>query len=287
MKPAPFAYARAETLDHALELLAEHGDDARVLAGGQSLMATLNMRLSAPKLLVDITHVDGLSGIAESGGGLRIGALARHADVGASDAVARLAPLVAAAVPHVAHPAIRNRGTFGGSIAFADPFAEFPACALALDASMIVAGPGGERAVAARDFFAGLYETALGAGEILAAVEIPAPPPGRKSGFLEFARRRGDYAVIGLAARAEIADGIFGDARLTFFGAGDRPVETPGAAALLDGEAWSDGLADRLAGALADELDPPSDLNADGPMRAHLAGVLARRTLGSMAAGDR
>ena len=287
MKPAPFAYVRAETLGHALGLLAEHGDDARVLAGGQSLMASLNMRLSAPRLLVDITRVDGLSGIAESAGGVRIGALARHADVGASDAVSRLAPLVAEAVPHVAHPAIRNRGTFGGSLAFADPFAEFPACALALDARMIVAGPGGERAVEARDFFTGLYETALGAGEILVAVEIPAPPPGRRSRFLEFARRRGDYAVIGLAARAEIADGVFGGARLVFFGAGDRPVPAPGAAALLEGETWSDGLADRLAAALAAELDPPSDLNADGPMRAHLAGVLARRVLGSMAAGDR
>lgn len=291
MKPPPFAYARADTLDEALALLAEHGDRARVLAGGQSLMASLNMRLSAPDLLVDINHVPGLDAIEEAGGGVRIGALARHSEVGESALVAERAPLIAEAIPHIAHPAIRNRGTFGGSLAFADPFAELPACALALGARMIVAGPGGERAVGADEFFLGLYETALGPGEILTAVEVPAAPAGWRPGFLELARRRGDYAIIGLAAQAEVDGGAFGEARLVFFGAGDRPVPAPRTAALLAGEGWSDGLADRLAEALADELDPPADLNADGPMRRHLAGVLARRVLhpmaAPMAAGDR
>ena len=284
MKPAPFSYVRAASVDDALGLLAEHGDGARILAGGQSLMATLNMRLSAPELLIDINHVDGISAIEDAGDRVRIGAMARHADAEASDLVARHLPLIASALPHIAHPAIRNRGTFGGSIAFADPAAELPACAVALQARMIIAGPGGERGVDADAFFRGLYETAVGSGEILTAIEIPKIAPGWKSGFLELARRHGDYAIIGLAAHVEFDGATFGEGRLVFFGAGDRPVSAPGAAALLAGEAWSDDLAARLAGALAEELDPPEDLNADGPMRRYLAGVLARRALGQMAA---
>lgn len=283
MKPAPFAYTRAETLEQALSLLAEHGDDAKILAGGQSLMATLNMRLSTPEILIDINRIPALAGIEDTGEQLRIGAMTRHVDVETSDLVAAHAPLIAAAMEHIAHPAIRNRGTFGGSIAFADPAAELPACAVALEATMHIAGTGGERDVPAHEFFKGLYETALQNGEILTAVSVPKIPGNWKPGFLELARRHGDYAIIGLAAQAEISGGVFGDARLVFFGAGDRPVSTPRTAALLKGQSWSEKLAEELAGSLKDELDPPEDLNADGPMRKHLAGVLVKRTLGPLA----
>ena len=285
MKPAPFAYARAATLEDALGLLAEHGDDARILAGGQSLMATLNMRLSEPEILIDINHIDGLAGIEDIGDALRIGAMTRHVDIETSDAIATHAPLIAAAMDHIAHPAIRNRGTFGGSIAFADPAAELPACAVALQATMHISGKDGARDVSAADFFKGLYETAIEEGEILTGVSVPKIVAGWKSGFMELARRHGDYAIIGLAAHAEHDGGTFGDARLVFFNAGDRPVSAPQTAALLDGQNWSDDLADKLAASLKEELDPPDDLNADGPMRKHLAGVLVKRTLGPLA-GD-
>ena len=283
MKPAPFAYARASSLEDALALLAEYGDRAKRLAGGQSLMATLNMRLSAPEILVDLNRVAGLSGIEEDGDSIRIGAMTRHSDIADSPLIAKHAPLIAAAMQHVAHPAIRNRGTLGGSIAFADPAAELPACAVALEAKMTIAGKSGTRTVAAADFFKGLYETAIGPGEILTAVSIPKIGAGWTSGFLELARRHGDYAIIGLCAHAEISGGTFGDARLVFFGAGDRPVSAPKTAALLKGERWSDKLAEMLATSLKQELDPPTDLNADGPMRRHLAGVLVRRTLAPLA----
>ena len=283
MKPAPFAYVRARTLEEAFDLLEEHGDSAKILAGGQSLMATLNMRLSTPDLLVDIGRIDSLAGIEDVGDAIRIGATTRHADVEASAEVAAHAPLIALAMPHIAHPAIRNFGTFGGSIAFADPAAELPACAVALGARMLIAGRKGERAVEADSFFRGLYETAIGSGEILTAVEIPKTSPDRKPGFMELARRHGDYAIIGLAADAEVDGGAFGDAKLAFFGAGDRPIAAHRTAALLRGRSWSEELAAQIADSLKDELDPPEDLNADGAMRRHLAGVLAKRTLSPMA----
>ncbi len=284
MKPAPFAYVRPEKLEDAIALLDEHGEDARVLAGGQSLMATLNMRLSAPEVLVDIGRVPGLAGIEETDDGLRIGAMTRHAEVEASDLVASQAPLIASAMPHIAHPAVRNCGTFGGSIALADPAAELPACAVALGARMTIAGKGGTRTVAADAFFRGLYETALEPGEVLTAIDVPGIGAGWRSGFMELARRHGDYAMIGLAAHVEVQDGRFGQGSLVFFGVGERSVSAVRSAALLEGESWSDALGDRLADALKEELDPLEDLNADAAMRRHLAGVLARRVLAPLAA---
>ena len=284
MKPAPFAYVRPESLEGAIRVLDERGEDARVLAGGQSLMATLNMRLSAPEVLVDIGRVPGLAGIKQVNGGIRIGAMTRHAEVESSDLVASQAPLIASAMPHIAHPAVRNCGTFGGSIAFADPAAELPACAVALGARMTIAGKGGTRTVDADAFFRGLYETALEPDEVLTAVDVPANGAGWKSGFMELARRHGDYAMIGLAAHVEMEDGKFGHGRLVFFGAGERPVSAVRSAALLEGERWSQALGARIADALREELDPFEDLNADAAMRRHLAGVLARRVLGPLAA---
>ena len=247
-------------------------------------MATLNMRLSEPEVLVDINHVEGLSGITDTGDSIRIGAMTRHSDVESSELVARCAPLIAAAMPHIAHPAIRNRGTFGGSIAFADPAAELPACVTALGGRMIVAGPQWERQVEADVFFQGLYKTALEPGDVLTAVEIPKIPPGRVHGFNELARRHGDYAMIGLAAEIALDGNVFGDARLVYFGAGDSPVSATRTAGLLSGETWSDSLDEALSASLKEELDPPTDLNADGPMRKYLAGVLARRVLAPLAA---
>ena len=284
MKPAPFAYVRPESLEGAIGVLEERGEDARILAGGQSLMATLNMRLSAPEMLVDIGRVPGLAGIEATGDGLRIGAMTRHAEVEGSDLVAAHAPLIASAMPHIAHPAVRNRGTFGGSIAFADPAAELPACAVALGAQMTIAGKGGTRTVDAEAFYQGLYETALGPDEILTAVEVPGIGAGWRSGFLEFARRQGDYAIVGLAAHVEVEEGRFGGGRLVFFGVGERPVSAVESAALLEGETWSDALGARIAEALKEELDPFEDLNADAAMRRHLAGVLVKRVLGPLAA---
>ena len=198
MKPAPFAYAKARSVAHAIELLAQ--DDARLLAGGQSLVATLNMRLSHPALLIDINGVGGLDGIALKNGQVEIGALVRHAQAERSAEIARHAPLIASAMPQIGHPAIRNRGTIGGSIAFADPAAELPACLLALAGEVDVAGPQGQRTVAADDFFKGLFETALAPRDVLTAIRVPAATASSRFGFAELARRHGDYAMVGLAA---------------------------------------------------------------------------------------
>lgn len=284
MKPPPFAYVRPDTLDDAMALLAEHGDAAKLLAGGQSLMATLNMRLSAPDVLIDINRIDGLSGISLDSDTVRIGAMTRHVEVETSDIVAEHLPLIASAMEHVAHPAIRNRGTFGGSVAFADPAAEMPACALTLGATMVIRGQSGERRVAASDFFHGLYETACGADEILVAVELPAIRDGEKSVFMELARRHGDYAIIGLCAHGGVSGGTVDNLSLIYFGAGDRPVPAPAAAAALNGTSADDAALDAAAAALVSDLDPPEDLNATPGMRLHLAGVLLKRAMKEMTA---
>ena len=270
MKASILDHVRAESLPHALALLAEHGDDARLLAGGQSLVPALNLRLSAPALLIDIGGLEELRGIALHGTTLRLGALVRHVELERDPLVARHAPMLLAAARHIAHPAIRNRGTIGGSLANADPAAELPACALALGARIVVAGPNGERRVAAEDFFLGLYSTALAADEVLTAVEIDLPAGGRSS-FGEYARRLGDYAMVGLAAHAPRPGAL----RLAWFGVADRPVLTPvtAAASLAGGDA---------AAALATELSPNGDLHASAATRLQLARALLRRALGEL-----
>jgi aerobic carbon-monoxide dehydrogenase medium subunit len=278
LKAPSLAYLRASSLAQALDALAEHGEDARVLAGGQSLVPALNMRLSQPRLLIDINPIAALAGIERRGGALRIGALARHSAVGASPLVAHLAPLIHQAIPHIAHPAIRNRGTFGGSLAQADPAAELPACVVALDAVLHLASRRGGRAVAARDFFRGLYETALAPDEIITAIDIPVAPPGARSVFLELARRRGDYALVGLAAEARA-----GGLSLVFFGVGGKPVEAGAASAALAAGATPERIAAAQA-ALAADLDPPGDLQADGATKLHLARVLLGRAARTLAA---
>ena len=268
MKPAPFAFKKARSLDEAIALLAEK--DAKLLAGGQSLIATLNMRLSAPALLIDINGIAGLDGISAKGDAIEIGALARHAQVERSDIVAKRAPLIARAIPHIGHPAIRNRGTLGGSIAFADPAAELPACLLALDAEIDVHGPKGKRTIKAQDFFRGLFETALTPRDVLTAVRVPVANGDMRIGFAELARRHGDYAIVGLAASARATGGKLADVRLAFFGVGDTPVRaTKAEAALVRGEV--DAAVDAL------DLDPHDDVQATAKVKKHLAGILLRR----------
>ena len=270
MKPAPFAYAKARSVAHAIELLAN--DDARLLAGGQSLIATLNMRLSHPSLLVDINGVGGLDGISSNDGHIEIGALVRHAQAERSAELGRRAPLIALAMPHIGHPAIRNRGSIGGSIACADPAAELPACVLALGGELAIAGPQGSRVVKADDFFKGLFETALTTHDVLTSIRIPAAGAQTRVGFAEFARRHGDYAMVGLAASARADGKRLRDLRLAYFGVGSTPVRAHHAEPAL-----ADGDIDAAVRALAQDLNPPDDVQASGAVKTHLAGVLLRR----------
>ncbi|WP_338828236.1 xanthine dehydrogenase family protein subunit M [Bradyrhizobium sp. 27S5] len=283
MKAAAFAYARATSVVNALELLAAHGDKAKVLSGGQSLMPAMNLRLLSPDIVVDIGGLAELRGIAVKGDVLVIGALTRHVDLLGSPEVALHAPLLRDAVAHVAHPAIRNRGTIGGSLAHADPASELPACVVALDATVIVRGPAGERRIAATGFFKGIYETALSPDELLVAVEVPVAGQGSTFSFQEYARRHGDYAIAGLAARAVVARGRFTDLRLGFFAVGDRPLLASAADKLINASVTAVLLAE-AATALADELDPHEDQQASPAMRRHLATVLLRRCVAALLA---
>ncbi len=268
MKPAPFAYKKVRALEEAVALLGQQ--DARLLAGGQSLIATLNMRLSAPTLLIDINGISGLDGIASKGGMVEIGALVRHAQAERSDVIAKSAPLLARALPHIGHPAIRNRGTLGGSIAFADPAAELPACLLALDGEVEATGPKGKRTIKAEDFFKGLFETALAPQEILTAIRAPAAGKDTRVGFAELARRHGDYAIVGLAASARGDGKGLKAVRLAYFGVGATPVRTKKSEFAL-----AKGDIDGAVAAL--DLDPNDDVQATGTVKKHLAGVLLRR----------
>ena len=283
MKAPSFAYAKPSTLAEVYDLLDRHGDEAKLLAGGQSLIATLNLRLSSPQLLIDITGLPGLSGIKADKGVLRIGALTTHSEVEHSPVIAEHLPLLAQAVPHIAHAAIRNAGTFGGSVALADPASEYPACCLALDAQLVIAGRKGERRVAARDFFKGLYDTDLKPGEVLVAGEFKLAP-GYRSSFLEIARRHGDYAIVGLAAHGKIAGGKFSDLRLAFLGAGGKPVLAKAAAAAVEGKAYGAENIAAAQAALARDLDPPADLYSSAATKLHLARVLTGRALAALAA---
>jgi len=275
VKPAPFAYAKARSLDHAIALL-DGAPEARVLAGGQSLMPALNMRLSAPPLLVDINGVSELARIAQPNGQIELGGLVRHAQAEHSQDVARLAPLLSKAIPHIAHPAIRNRGTIGGSIALADPAAELPACLLALGGEIEIAGRAGRRTVAADTFFKGLFETALAPGEIISAIRIPVAQPRDRFGFAELARRHGDYALVGLAAAARAEPPAI---RLAYFGVGTTPVRARTAETALAG-----GDLDAAVAALAGDLEPNDDVHASAAAKRHLAAVLLRRVAAQLSA---
>jgi carbon-monoxide dehydrogenase medium subunit len=287
MKSAPFVYKRARSLSEASALLREYGDDARLLAGGQTLLATLAMRLSEPALLIDINPIAELKGVAVEDGKLRIGALVRHVEIERSELIARHLPLLSLAAPHIAHAAIRNRGTFGGSIAFADPAAEWPACAVAADGVLVLGDGAMSRRVKASDFFIDLYQTELRRGELIAAVEFPLPGPNRRFAFAELSRRHGDYAIVGLAVAGDVSGGRLGDLRIVYFGVGNTPVRARAAEAALEG---TQGDANALAEAsrrLAENLSPTGDLTTSGGSKLHLAGVLLRRTLPSLLNDER
>lgn len=282
MKWPAFGYVRANTLDEFWKLKAEAGPDAKVLAGGQSLLATLAFRLSHPSVLIDISRLSELKGIVALGDMLRIGALTRHVELERSPVVAGYAPLLAMAAPLIAHPAIRNRGTIGGSIAFADPAAELPACLVALDAEIVLGSEAAERRVLAREFFHGLYATAMRDDEIIIAIEVPKQRKDQHTSILEITRRSGDYAMAGIACSVDVADRVVSAARLVYFGVGEAPVEAKTASAALVGKALTDASVAAAQGALAGDLDPPDDLHGPGAMKLHLCRVLTGRTLGSL-----
>ncbi|MEO8938136.1 MAG: xanthine dehydrogenase family protein subunit M [Burkholderiaceae bacterium] len=279
MKAPAFDYVRPRTLPEVFALMADHGDDARLLAGGQTLLATLNMRLSEPALLIDIGRVDALKGITVEGDMLRIGALATHREIEESAMVAEHAPLLTMAAPHIAHRAIRNRGTFGGSIAYADPSAEWPVCLVVLEGTVVVRGVDGERRIAARDFFVDLYTTDLRDGELIVACELPLRTEPDVCAFDELARRHGDYAIVGLAMAARRgAEGMI-RMRLAYLGVGTvpfRPLETE---RLLESGPMTDDTIEQAIDLLKTELDPMGDMTSSADTKRHLACVLARRML--------
>lgn len=283
MKPAPFAYHRPDTLKEALELLARYGGDAKPLAGGQSLIPAMNFRLARPVVLVDLNRVAGLAGIAPgAGGGLTLGAMTRHRAVERSEVVRAGCPLLAEAVPWIAHPPIRNRGTVGGSVAHADPAAELPAVLVALEATLVLQGRSGTRRMSAGEFSTGLFGTALdaGAGELLVAIELPPTPARTGTAFTEVARRHGDFALAGVAVTVSLDDrGACAAARITLLGVGDGPVLAPSPAAALAGRRPEPKVLEEAAAAVAADLDPPGDIHASADYRRHLAVVLTRRAL--------
>ena len=285
LKPRAFEYIRAESLQDVFSVLDTHGDEAKLLAGGQSLVPALNMRLAAPAIIVDVNAVADLRGIAMVGDRLRIGAMSRYGEVAASDLVARHAPLIASAIPFIAHPAIRNRGTFGGSLCNADPASELPACALALQAVFNLRSSGGERAVAAEDFFAGTYTTALEPNEILVSVDLPVAAHDTVFFFDEVVRRRGDYAMAGLAASALRRSGVLSGLRLAFFAVSDRPHLAGPAMARAEGQAIDRLDAEAVCAALGTDFTPQEDLVTSCAAKLQLMQVLTRRALAAFATG--
>jgi aerobic carbon-monoxide dehydrogenase medium subunit len=279
MKAAAFSYVRPKRLAEVLQLLQEHGDDARLLAGGQTLLATLNMRLSEPALLIDLQSVTELKGVSVQGNFLRIGALVTHTEIEESSLVAQHAALLCAAAPHIAHRAIRNMGTLGGSIAYGDPAAEWPACLLALNGVVVVRNLKGERRIAADDFFTGLYTTALATDEIIVACEVPVLQNGQMFHFSELARRHGDYAVVGLAASALVKDGQMVSVRLAWLGVGSTPLRSTAAELALAGQPIHEASIALAVAALRSELQPLPDLTHSEAAKRQMASVLLKRAL--------
>jgi len=282
MKPAPFEYHRPASVEEALGLLAEHGYDAKLLAGGQSLVPAMNFRLSTPAVLIDLNRIPDLDGIAEmDGGGTRIGAMVRQRAAERSPIVAARAPLIAETLPYVAHAQIRNRGTIGGSIAHADPAGEMPAVMMALGARFHLRGPNGARIVEPPDFFTGLFGTALEPDEMLVEVEIPAAAPRTGWAFDEVSRRHGDYALAGVCAMVTVDDdGRCTSARIALLSVGEGPVLAAEAAATVIGQPPTEEVIRAAAEAAARrDIDPPGDIHASPDYRRQLVDVLVRRVL--------
>lgn len=279
MKARAFSYCRAESVQEALEAYHSTDGERCYLAGGQSLLPSLSLRLQAPDLVIDISRIASLRGISRDGDFLRIGALTRHFEILRSPDVARHAPLLRLAAPHVAHPAIRNKGTIGGTIALADPAAEFPAMTLASDAQFEIVGPDGTRRTQANGFFRGLFETELVPGEILSAVLIPCLGDDKRCAFDELARRRGDYAIVGAGAQARFDRDVVVESRIAFFSVGPAPQRAPAAERAIAGQLLSADVIAASQGALDDDIDPDDEPQTSAALRRHLARVLLGRLL--------
>ena len=281
MKAPAFSYIKPLTLEACTKALASYGEDAQIIAGGQSLMPLLNLRLAAPAVLIDINDIAELRGITQDGGYLKIGALERHADIAGSVVVRQTLPLLFEAAPHIAHVAIRERGTVGGSVALADPAAEWPACCLALNAEIELTNGRGVRHVAAEDFFRGIYETARQPDELLTAIRFPivADMSDTTHLFDEVARRHGDFAIAGLALACRRHGAILKDVRLALFGVSDRPILAKAAMAVIEGQELKRETVEAAATALSTELEPPEDLAYPSDYRRRIACTILRRTL--------
>lgn len=279
MKPAAFDYVRADSVAHAVQALAAAGDEAKIIAGGQSLLPMMNFRLVKPSVLVDINHIAGLAEVRERGGRLVLGALVRHRITASDPLIRRHIPVLSAAMKHVAHLTVRNRGTFCGSICHADPAAEMPMLALLLNAEIHIASPRGERGVPAADFFVGSLATALVHDELVTEIEIDTLPAGTGWGFEEFARRHGDYALAAVAVTLQRRNGVAVDVRIAVMGVGEMAIRLHAVERVLEGSDLADARLDQAVALLRSEIEPNSDLNASADFRRHLAGGLARRAL--------
>jgi CO/xanthine dehydrogenase FAD-binding subunit len=281
MKPAPFRYVAARSLAQALALKAEHGDEARFLAGGQSLVPTMNFRLTQPAMLIDINPLEDLAGVRKvESGRLRIGALTRYRTLERDPATARQLPLMHEALPHIAHPQIRNRGTIGGNLAHADPASEMPAIVLALGGRLRAQSVRGERWIAAPDFFVGALTTALAPDEMLTEVELPVAEARSGACFMEVARRRGDFAIIGVAVVLRLeADGRCAEARIALCNAAEAPLFAAQASHSLAGRKIAAAEIDQAAALVRRAVDPPGNIHAGKDFQRHIAGVLTARAL--------
>ena len=279
MKLPEVEYEAPTTVAEAIDLLAEHGDEASVLAGGQSLIPLLALRLARPAVLIDINGVDELAGVSATDGRVAVGAMTREYVAEESQTVADAVPLLAAALPLIGHEAIRSRGTIGGSLAHADPAAELPAVARALDAEFVVRGPSGERVIPAAQWFEGYLTTSRRPDELLAEVRFQAAKPGTGVSFQEVSRRHGDFAMVGLAVSLVLSGGVISDARLAFAGVSDVPVRATAAEDLLTGDRPSTELFDEAARRATDDIDPPADLHGSSDYRKTVAAALVRRGL--------
>jgi carbon-monoxide dehydrogenase medium subunit len=281
MKPAPFEYYAPDSLEQALDLMNRHAGEAKILAGGQSLVPAMNFRVAQPAMLIDLNRVDELGFIREGGGTLRIGAMTRERQLEFDPLIARHAPLLAEAVPFIAHPQIRNRGTIGGSIVQADPAAELPVLMLALNARLKARNVSGERWIDARKFFAGMFTTALAPDEILVEIELPLMSPRTGWSFMEVAPRAGDYALMGVAALVSLDDyGRCRGAKLVYLNAGEGPVDAQEAARLLEGESPQDQLIESAAALAGEkEIHPFGNVHATPDFQRHLARALTKKSL--------
>jgi aerobic carbon-monoxide dehydrogenase medium subunit len=282
MKPAPFKYIAASSLDHALSLKAEYGDDARFLAGGQSLIPAMNFRLARPSVLIDINGLKDLAGIDRSGSEIRIGALTRYCDLERHSSFLKACSLFADALPHIAHPQIRNRGTIGGNLSHADPASELPAIAVAVEARMRIKSSTGERQVAASEFFVGLLSTDIREDEMLVEIAFPSPKPRSGACFMEVARRRGDFALAGLAAMVTLDEARrCSEVRLALCGVGETAVDASDAALSLIGQSCTPETIETVAAGVRDAIAPSGNVHASPDYQRHIAGVLATRAIGT------